>query len=433
MNMEKDILEFFDNPITNRMIFAYPVRHGKSTMCMFLMPLWRILTNPEEHILLASRSKTFSCEWVSQIRNVLAQYGKELTGVELDPSKRTESHVKIKNHRGEIRAIGVGSGCAGYTSTLTIIDDVYEDQFQANSPTQRKKIEDWLSAEITNRATPIEGREPKILMCGSLRHPSDISATLVKSSIDLPDTKKWSYKRYSAIQDDGTALWPEQFGLARLNDIRREYELQGQSYLFESLFQSNACADPSAIEYPADYFGDHIWYEHEVENVSYKFGAVDPATGKGESGDYSCAIYMVMDNDGHCWVEDSLLLRCPITEFEERTVTFFDKNYPDAILVETNIETGYAQRMPDLFFNKTGRQLYMNIVHHTKAKEIRIRQALTPLLYQHRLHFRNNKSNRLGIQQIKELWSGTHDDYPDAIAMTVELMNSFLGKEIGKI
>jgi hypothetical protein len=145
------------------------------------------------------------------------------------------------------------------------------------------------------------------------------------------------------------------------------------------------------------------------------------------------AIFMLMDTDGHCWIEDSLLLRCPITEFEARSVSFFDKNYPDALLVETNIETGYAQRLPDLFWKHSGRQLYMNVAHHTKAKEIRIRQALTPLLYQHKLHFRNNKSNRLGIQQIKELWSGTHDDYPDAIAMAIELMNSFLGNQIGTI
>ena len=428
--MEADILEFFDNPKINRMIFAYPVRHGKSTMCCFLMPLWRILINPDEHILIASRSKTFSCEWVSQIRNILAQYGKQF-GVELDPKKRTETHIKIKGHRGEIRAIGVGSGCAGYTSTLTIIDDVYEDQFQANSPTQRKKIEDWLAAEITNRATPMEGREPKILMCGSLRHPSDISAQLVKSSIDLPDTKKWYFKKYAAIQEDGTALWKEQFDIPRLMDIKREYELQGQSYLFESLYQSNACADPSAIEYPSEYFED-VMYDHDIEPL-YTFGAIDPATGKGESGDYSCAIYMILDKEGRCWIDDSLLLRCPISEFEDRCCDFFFKHNPDAILVETNIETGFSQHLPDLMWKKHQQQLYINTVHHTKAKEIRIRRALSPLLYQRKLKFKDIANNRLGLQQIKELWSGTNDDFPDAIAMAVELMNSFLGTQKGEL
>ncbi len=86
---------------------------------------------------------------------------------------------------------------------------------------------------------------------------------------------------YKAIQDDGTALWPEERPIAWLESKRRTYPRP----IFEAQFQN----DPTGlrgVRYDASWL--QYWTEYTIPNFNNMVGgqAGDPATSERETSNY---------------------------------------------------------------------------------------------------------------------------------------------------
>ena len=425
-SFERAAMRLLSDVNYNRLIIEVAVRHGKSFFFSQLFPAWYAITHPGRNIIICAHTAELAGEFVSWIRSFLTRVGPHF-GRTVDPDQRSLSHVRILGGApSELYAVGRGGAVAGRGAHLIVGDDLLRDTTEAASPTVRANINSWWHAEMLTRCMP----GAKVVIAMSRRHPEDLSGFLLGQNAALDPKDQWNQIRFPAIAENGTALWPEQFPLDKLQRIQAEYEANGHGYIFQSLYQQDACADPSSIEFPRSYF-EGIWDTPETPlAVQFTYGAVDPAQGKNESGDYSCAMVMKVSAAGVHYVDDILLTRCPITAFEEQCAEFFTRNSCDAVLVESNIESGFLEHMAAIAHDRYGTRIYGNTVHHIEQKEIRIRKYLTPLLHQHKIKFKDTPLMRLGVAQIMQLFGGEHDDAPDCLSMCVEIKKAHLGEPV---
>jgi hypothetical protein len=316
------------------------------------------------------------------------------------------------------------------TSSLSILDDPYADEETALSATQRTKLEQWFSSELLTRGTPCANHPPKTIIIASRRHSEDITAYLLGLNKDLSDENKWHHIEYKAINDKGEALWPDMFPIEKLKQTQYDLELKGLSYQWDGLYQQDPTTNPQLIEFPKHYFtGEDLFYDILPPiDAQCSTGGIDLALGKSEHGDYSCAVKIIHCKNGHKYVDDSLLLRTPLGQFEQDCAEFFDRNDCDSILVETNFDPEFSNRLNNVAWINCHNRFYLNEVHHTNQKEVRIRKYLSSLLREHKIHFRNTPANRLIVKQIEQLFSAKNDDGPDCVCIALEMYSALTRK-----
>jgi hypothetical protein len=116
---------------------------------------------------------------------------------------------------------------------------------------------------------------------GTRWHEGDIYAELI--------AKGWPSLTRKAIQDDGTALWPQVYGLEELRKVRDD--------LGSAIFNLQMQNDPSGMTgniFKREWFD---WVD-SVPAGPRRVG-VDLAVSKGERSDYTAAVEVVEDPAGH--------------------------------------------------------------------------------------------------------------------------------------
>lgn len=412
------------DPTFNRVIIEAPVRHGKSIFWSYIFPTWFKMTFPDKSVLLSSYSSTFSEAFTGRCRDLIAQHGKR-AGIALDDSYKARNFFKLAGHDGSMEGIGAFGAISGKGFHLMIADDLVKDQEEANSPTIRNKLATWFAGDFMTRAEP----GAKVVVVMSRRHPDDMTGRLMALNQDLLPENRWHVVTYKAIGDDGAALWPARFPVEKLRAIEQEFAALGMSYLFSSLYQQDPRGDPSGCEWPDEYFQGVFCDILPAQPYRFRVMSLDPAMGKNaKSGDVPALLYVLMDSQSpaHLWIEDSSMRVMPSSVVEDTAVAFMQQHKPDGFIVETN---GFQELIAQNIARKAAEQQVAAPIYtrcSTENKEVRIRMALTPMLHQRRLHFRNTPSNRILVKQLQEFPTGAHDDGPDSLALATYLINQFI-------
>jgi hypothetical protein len=426
--LEAECLSLLDDPEHNRQLVQMPLRHGKSFYAVWAFVTAYLLSRPSHQVIVATYGKNFSGEWSRKIQNTVRDYGRRLTGVSLGRTRREDfadfAVVGRDGGGGTLRTASPGMAIAGKGAHLIVCDDLVRDMKEAASPSRRNALTTWVNAELLARLEP----GGKALAIMSRRHPDDQSGRWLAQNPELPPHQRWRQLTLPAIDDEGRALWPERYSLNELLDIKRRYELDGQSYLWSCLYQQDPRGDSSLIEWPETYFSG-IEYDELPPNLPVwkRLLALDPSKGKGDrSGDYSSMPDVTVDTAGVMWV-DPWLRVLPAEAVEDEAVARLQTGRYDGIIVETNgfqelvadniIRKCQAKRVPCPLFKKSS----------TENKEVRIRLGLGPLLEQKRIRLRRTSSSyRLALQQLREFPSAAHDDFPDSLELTCQLINYLL-------
>lgn len=426
--MEDACLRLVSDPDYNRLLIEMPVRHGKSTYGVWAFVTWYLLTRPSRQVIVSTYGKDFSGEWSRKVQNTVRDYGKRLTGVTLGRTRRQDFADFTVSHGsgggGSLRTASPGSGIAGKGAHFICCDDLVRDMREAASPSRRNALSTWVNAELLSRLEP----SGKVLAIMSRRHPDDMSGRWLAQNPDLPPHQRWHRLTLPAIGDDGAALWPERYDLAKLLDIKRRYELDGQSYLWSSLYQQDPRGDSTLIEWPDAYFSG-IEYDELPPSLPVwkRVLALDPSKGKGDrSGDYSSLCDVTVDTGMNLWV-DPWLRVLPTEAVEDHVVEVLAAGGVDALLVETN---GFQELVAENIVRKCqARRVACPLFRKASVenKEVRIRLALGPLLEQRRVRLRARSSSyRLALAQLREFPSASHDDFPDSLCLAVDLVNYLL-------
>lgn len=423
LEIEQECLQLFNSTTVNRLLLQCPVRHGKSWFACYILVAWYLLTHPENHVIIASHTVSFSAEWSSRVRDVIIEYGEALTGVTVHPKCRGADYWRT-SAGGSCRAVGVGGSCAGFTAQLIIADDLHSDQFSVESPSQRRKMETWMAAELLTRLTP---PNPKVITIGSSRHPEDIWQTLLRQNPDLPPELRWKHIKFPAINDKGEALWPQRISIEWLNNKRKELADQGQEYIFNNLYLQKCNLDPRVVEWPEDYFKG-LFYTNITIDKRCSVLSFDPSKGsKDELGDFPAIIYAEYGINGILYIEDAWMMHAPLEQAEDVFVRWLNEKRPTVAIVET---VGFQSLVVDNIMRKNKNGFITNFMaaNPKEPKESRIRLNLGPLLDRKKLKVRDCIGNRIGFEQLKNWPSSSHDDWPDAVAQCIPAINKIIGK-----
>ncbi|MGD9648486.1 MAG: phage terminase large subunit [Pirellulales bacterium] len=212
-------------------------------------------------------------------------------------------------------------------------------------------------------------------------------------------------------------LWPEQEDLYTLMCLRAE---SGRA-AFDREKQSNPWPAERA-EWPAEYFGEAIWFERWPFAPVVRALAIDPSQGHdARRGDYAAFVFVALDPSGVYFVEAELR-RLPVAELVATAVELYRRFQPDLLGIEAN---QFQELLGDLLLGEFRRRGLAHVppmlVHNHVNKRVRIRR-LGPLLAGKRLRFkRDSPTTRLLVDQLRQFPCGDHDDGPDALEMAIRL------------
>lgn len=177
------------------------------------------------------------------------------------------------------------------------------------------------------------------------------------------------------------------------------------------------------VEWPGEYFAEHIWYEHDSEvprDVQCCVIAVDSSKGKSDKSDYSAWVVVRLDASGIAWI-DPYIERCDVTQIAGKSVSLCRQNNPHGIGFEINS----FQELIATEFTRQCHHASVDVMQYgitnTANKLARIR-TLGPWLANRRVRVKRGVGGVLLVEQLRGFpLPEFHDDGPDAMEMGLRL------------
>jgi predicted phage terminase large subunit-like protein len=404
-----------------RLIIQMPPRHGKSELCSKYFPAWYLGTFPERNVILTSATDDLAMDFSVSARDLLSEHG-HLFRVALRHDRASAQRWGT-TVGGGLRAAGVGGAIMGRGADLLIIDDYFRNIEEALSETIRRKMYQWYLTTSRTRLSPTGAQ----VIIATRWHYNDLIGEVLKTAEKTGE--KWRTVCFPAINDDGAALWPEQWPLSLLNETKAGYYDSGYPWMWEALYQQ---IPPETIdsEWPPEYFAD-IWCEWPSDPL-ITVVALDPSLGESEKSDYSAFVAVAKGKDNRYYV-DADISRRPSSQMVEHGIEWMCKIKPDAFGVEKN---NFQRLLLPLFEReihrcKLGPQNVFGIKNNPRGsaykdqKITRIRD-LTSFLAKGQIKFRRSPGTALLVEQLKGFPNHKHDDGPDALEMAIRFANDLL-------
>lgn len=404
-----------------RLCVAMPPRHSKSSMVTLAFPLWLIFQDSSLNILIVNSEASLSEKFGIRLRESIKKYG-YLFNVYLSDVKHSSTHLMFENRDGElqkgsIRLVGASGSITGQDADYLIIDDPYKG-FEDITPTLLQKKIDWFDTIIEQRIEP----QTKLIILHTRWHSKDLQGYFKEN---FPDD--YEFLEFSAIQEDGTPLWPDRYTIEILEKKREKI---GER-LFQSIFQQKPIDDSS------DFFDlSKIHWERPDMKLTQMVRGWDMASSGPGKNDYTVGLPMFLLDDGR-----SILITDFVRGQFGKKTTITVKNQvtmdgPDNISI---IETGVAAA-GTLLFEDWVEQLAGYFVERAKAVPNNSKaDRATPLknkIYDGEVYVDivDNDLRQDFINELRAFPNGEHDDIVDAAAHAFNYLNKeFIGTDIFEI
>ncbi|KKN82040.1 hypothetical protein LCGC14_0313070 [marine sediment metagenome] len=197
-----------DNPL----LIIAPPGYAKTQWVGVHWPAWLLGQDPSLHIIYLSSAAGLAVAKSLAVRDTIrdsAEFHDAFPGVELDDRRGTAGHAwylkrpNIADPHPSFSAYGIAELPAGPRADVLILDDV-NDLENTATRYQREKIIEKVDRVALTRLT-----DKGVAVCIMTRwHSGDLAAHLLQ--------REWTLIHQKAIQDDGTALWPERWSIERL-------------------------------------------------------------------------------------------------------------------------------------------------------------------------------------------------------------------------
>lgn len=437
-----ELTEFHKNYIEIVNLFAYgkikklmitvPPQHGKSTISTVNLPSFVFGLNPDLRIAIGSYSSTFASKFNRAIQRKIDN----LTYSNLFPETflnnnsqlsinylRNSEEFEIVGKKGSLKAVGRGGALTGNPVDMMIMDDVYKDPMEANSPIIRESVWDWYVNVVKTRLH----NDSQELIVFTRWHEDDLIGRLQKKEtvITIEDINQienipkdaWVKINFEAIKrgkptnldkrNENEALYPQKHNLEKLLNTEKL-----DKHGFECLYQGN----PSSAE--------GLLYS---KFKTYTNGQYEPKTSKNytdtaDAGDnYLCSICYDVGIDNNIYITDVVYTNEGMEKTEGYVASMLIRNNTKVANIESNNGgKGFARAVDE----KTPSRIVVKHFHQSLNKESRIvsNQALVnKLVYMPEdWHIRWPKFYE-HITMFKKLFNANKvDDAPDALTGVVE-------------
>lgn len=303
------LLEAFAAGRIRKLMISVPPQHGKSVGASTLLPAYILGLDPDRRVAIASYSATLANKFNRRVQRIIesAEYGEIFPATRIKcggkPPQylRTADEAEIVGRDGSILSVGREGSLTGNRVDCFILDDLYKDAMEANSPIVRENCLEWYTSVVRTRMHNASSE----LIVFTRWHEEDLIGVLRRrercvdlrewSDIDRAGPDDWLCLNLEAVKSDspcgidpraaGEALWPERHSAAlleakrRLDPVKFECMYQGRPSSRGGLLYGDGFAEYDAL--PADI----------VRRADY--------TDTADTGDdYLCSISYAVDSDG---------------------------------------------------------------------------------------------------------------------------------------
>lgn len=246
------------------------------------------------------------------------------------PVKWNDHEIKLANGH-TIYARGFGTKVRGAHPVWIVCDDVLNDE-TAYSDTVRKKQNDYFFNAVSNMLVP----GGQLIVVGTPFHSQDLYS-------EIGERKAYKFKRYSAILEDGSPLWPERYSL-KLLKWKRDEDIGPLRFSRE--FQCEPISDDISL------FPSYLFKGTTVEQPNLKLGmplkfwraldvtifmGVDFAISASTQADYTVIFIMGVDPRGNRWIIDIFRARGMPYRMQRSKIIEYGRRYqPALIFLESN-------------------------------------------------------------------------------------------------
>lgn len=182
------ILERFARGYIKNLIIQAPPQHGKSEGSSRCLPAYMLGLNPDTKIAICSYAATIAKDFNRDVQRIIDNDGYHAVFPEtcLNNSNvvtvannylRNSDVFEIVNHTGSLRVVGRGGALTSKTVDVMILDDLYKDSLEANSPIVRAGAWDWYTKVARSRLH----NDSQQLIVFTRWHPDDIIGKIIES------------------------------------------------------------------------------------------------------------------------------------------------------------------------------------------------------------------------------------------------------------
>lgn len=280
-----------------RHIINMPPQEGKTTRIQDAA-LWFLLRDPTRRIVFASYEQGIAQESGLAIRQFIENHGsgykgqqnlapdhEDVLGLMLDPARGSASSWSLidvpgRKRPGGVVSVGIGSALTGRPADVIVIDDPLKDAAQADSPTYRRRVINWVQSVAMTR---LSGRAI-VIVIQTRWHEDDLTGYLMK--IDKMDTTpEWTRLSIpaQAMENDPLGRKPGEWLVSTRGRTVAEWEQKrrdsGSGRWWFAMYQQ----EPAPLEggiFKASWFErDRLPVKPEMK---YVITVVDPADNEGE-------------------------------------------------------------------------------------------------------------------------------------------------------
>lgn len=412
-------LEMVERGEITRLMITMPPRHGKSMLASEFFPAWYIGRNPDHYVVTATYAQELADDFGRKVKNQIEDVGYQAVfpGVGLADDSKSAKRFHIEGsqggyehattQRGAFYAVGVGGPLTGRGAHLLLIDDPVKNREEADSEVMRKKVKDWYTSTAYTRLMP-GGR---IVIIQTRWHEDDLSGWLLEEHAH----EGWTILNLPAIDDDGEALWPEQYDIEALERIKRALPPRDWSALYQQ-----RPAPETGDYFKAEWIVpvDHIPPAAEMSI----YGGSDYAV-TADGGDFTVHAVIGIDREGHMYLLDLWRVQASSNVWVDSFCALVRKWKPIGWAEETGqIKSGVGpflvKQMLETGSYTTREQFPTRGDKAVRAQSIRGRMALQGLRVPRGAPWLADFTSELMSFPV-----GVHDDQVDAIGLVGQLLD----------
>lgn len=425
------VLEAFAEGRIRKLIVSMPPQHGKSVGATTLLPAYMLGLDPDMRIAIASYSGTLASKFNRRVQRIIESREYEALfpdttikrGTKPAGYIRTSDEVEIIGRKGELISVGREGSLTGNRVDCFILDDLYKDAMEAQSPVVRDNCWDWYTSVVRTRMH----NTSRELIVFTRWHEDDLIGTLMRTEpcrmlrswddIAEADPAEWLYLNFEALKAseptpldpraEGEALWPEQQSSELLLSKRRLDPVR-----FEAMYQGHPSSREGLL------YGDNF---REYESLPRDIVARASYTDTADMGDdYLCSVAYAIDTDGVIYVTDVVYSRESMEHTERLVAAMFKANDTRRAYVESNNGgRGFARSL-----QRQAPTVRVEWFHQSGNKEARILSNSATVL--HTIRFPRGWNMRwpefyAHLTTYRRLFrANRHDDAADVLTGIVE-------------
>lgn len=415
-------LEMVERGEITRLMITMPPRHGKSMLASEFFPAWYMGRNPDHYVVTATYAQELADDFGRKVKNQIedASFQAVFPGVGLADDSKSAKRFHIEGaqggyehattQRGAFYAVGVGGPLTGRGAHLLLIDDPVKNREEADSEVMRRKVKDWYTSTAYTRLMP-GGR---IVIIQTRWHEDDLSGWLLEEH----QHEGWTILNLPAIDDDGNALWPEQYDIEALERIKRALPPRDWSALYQ--------------QRPAPETGDYFKREWIIpvdvipplaEMMVY--GGSDYAV-TADGGDYTVHAVIGVSSEDHMYLLDLWRSQSSSDRWVDSFCDLVRRWKPVGWAEETGqIKSGVGpflvKRMLETEAYTAREQFPTRGDKAVRAQSIRGRMAMQGLHVHRDAPWLSDF-----ISELMSFPVGVHDDQVDAIGLVGQLMDRMM-------